>query len=36
LRDRVLGGSEADQQTLLRLTILARWLERPQTALLAA
>jgi asparagine synthase (glutamine-hydrolysing) len=36
LRDRVLSGLEADQQTLLRLTILARWLERPQTALLAA
>lgn len=36
LRDRVLAGSEAEHQTLVRLTILAQWLTRPQAARLAA
>ena len=32
LRDRVLAGSQEDLQLATRLTILARWLERPQEA----
>jgi asparagine synthase (glutamine-hydrolysing) len=36
LRDRVLAGSPADTQVLLRLTMLAQWLSRPESARLAA